>query len=200
MATPESESVELTDALDRAIIAELDANCQIIIENWNCIRRFALDFGTASFNRGSDDSRIRLIQNMWGAAYGMIAASRRLSRFLWEGKYSKRHRQRFHVQNDSPIREANRVRDALEHIEQRIPEFVRYHTNMKLAGWTVSNDPSEPTRPDSVRLRHLNTTTWVCGAYDRVNYRECNLEAIAAAAHRLKIMLPQTLWTDLEHP
>ena len=130
----------------------------------------------------------------------MISASRRISRILWEGTGSGELRERLHVANDSPLRQANKVRNAMEHIETRLPEFVRAHPGKHMAGWTLSNDPTDSTRPDSVRLRYLNVTSWKCGAYDIVDYKECNLETIATAARALKFLLHLTLHTTIHFP
>jgi hypothetical protein len=193
--------------VEKAIIAELHANCFIALEAWNSIQFQATLFGNSILSATSDAARRRLVEGLWGAAYSMIGASCRISRILWKSKGCKELRTRFGVPESSPIREGHKVRDVLEHIETRILDFALQSPGKYLAGWSIGNNPETMPEPNAVVLRFINLSTWSCRAYDPRGDRECNIAAIARAIQALNLALPETVtWVqkvgnyDLEFP
>jgi len=180
-------------SLDNAVVAELRANCLMFLDSWNSIRQPAIAFGNEPFTGTTDDRRLRFIYSMWGAVYSLVEAACRLSRILWGTQGCKELRARFGVPVESPIRDAHRVRDILEHTEARIPEFVRSNPGKTLAGWRVESNPVKQAFPDVLTLRYLNLTTWELRAYDPLGDWECNLRSTAKAVQDLNLVLPETL-------
>jgi hypothetical protein len=175
------------------MVAELRANCLIYLEAWNSIRLKSIDFGNEPFTGATDEGRFRIIDSIWGAAYASVEAACRLSRILWGTQGCKELRGRFGVPVDSPLRDGHKVRNVLEHIEARIPEFVRSNPGKKLAGWIVDSNPEGRPIPGVLTLRYLNLGTWNLKVYDPLGDMECNLRSIAEAVQRLNLVLPETL-------
>lgn len=125
---------------------------------------------------------------------------------LWEVKGCDGFRRRTHLPLNSALRPGNltRVRDAMEHLETRIPRFVKHHLEGNLSGWGASNDPLDPPPPSGMlRYRYLNVSTCRCVIEDYKGVHEVNLEALAKAVRELCTALPDDTggtWTFVKLP
>lgn len=192
--------------LDNAYLMEIEANCRMFLVAWN-----GLQWRSAKVPRSGPDREAQAMTRLWayelwGDAYAMVEAARRLARVLWEVEGCEAFRLRRKLPLNAVLRPSNLtpVRDALEHIETRIPGFVKDHTDGDLSGWGVTNDPGDPPpAPGMLHFRYLNVSTGRCVVEDGLGVHHVNLRDLAEAVRGLCMALPDDTggtWTFLKLP
>lgn len=135
---------------------------------------------------------------LWREIHTFLATSAVVSKILWPGRNAPRKSRRrgselralLGLSDDSPLSERF-VRDALEHIDQRIEEWVPAHVGGPMAGWTITGT-GETGLSGAPSLREFNQDSFdltVAGA-------TCNLRNLAAAvthaSARIKLLVRPT--------
>ena len=179
--------------LANAYLMELEANCNIFLRAWNEVR----DEARRPPGAGPDDvaqmATRRWTYGLWRHAYTMIEAAWRMSRILWEVPGNKRFREHFHLPTGAALKPSylRGIRNALEHMETRIPEFIEMNSGKYLSGWSATNNPHDRATPERVRLRYLNVYSFACAVYDRAGEQTCDFGLVAKAVQALNMGLPR---------
>lgn len=174
-----------------AYLEELRTNCEIAIGAW---RELKAEAGLGPlFSEGvpgQSPSTDRNMYAIWRCVYDILEAVNRTSLILWNSEGCKALREELGLSNDSTLRKRD-VRNAMQHLEQRIASFVRDHPGMRIGGWRVTSNPRPDLRPDSAFLRFLNTFQWTLRVYDTGGFKECNIQAVMKAVTSLTERLPR---------
>lgn len=185
---PLTRLTDPTQILDLALFAEIEANCEMYSYAWIQFHDLLKRPPPVEASVESQ-TRLRLwAHDVWGSTYSMLGAAGRILRVLWEVNGSKEFRGRSHLniqptlQKESPLRS---VRNALEHVETRIPAFTRVKTDGALKGWGITNEvpDDDPLPLDS--FRHLNFRTYRVSIRDQAGEHTCNLSEIREAVNTL---------------
>jgi hypothetical protein len=194
---PLQESDRVVDQvriLDNAYVFELQANCRMFIVAFGNLHLKCVNAPEWGLDEAAQ-RRIRLWTfESWGDAYAMIEATRRTARILWEGEGCEGFRARFKLPLSPHLRPdyVKDVRNALEHVESRIPRFVKRHTDGKLAGWVASNNPADSGLPGFLRFRYLNLESGECTVEDQDGRHSINLRELERAVRGLNLALPDS--------
>lgn len=195
----EHPDTQLQRVIDVALLAEVEANCRIFLQAWNELR---FDATRVPIKTVADDSEQvplrRLMYEFWGRVYSLIEAANRITRILWEvdGCQAFRERNRLSVPPVLAKTGAVRaIRNALEHTETRIPDFVRFRVaedeNSVVKGWGLSNAAEGFGDELSDSFRSLNIYTFRCVVQDADGEHECDLRELAKAVQDLNLALPE---------
>jgi hypothetical protein len=174
-----------------AYLEELRTNCEIAISSWRELKAEAGLGSLLSEAPGQSTLTDRNIHSIWRCTYDILEAAYRLSLVLWNTRGSRGLREELGVANSSPLKSRD-VRNAMQHLEERIDSFVRTHPGMHIGGWRVTSHPRPNPRPEAAFLRFLNTFHWTLRVYDSDGFKECNIEEIMKAVSALSAKLPKS--------
>lgn len=187
-ATEDAQNAEL---IRDAYLEELWTNCEIATTAWRELQAVAAL--NPLFSEGVPGESPLTDHNMhaiWRCTYDILEAVHRVSLVLWSTKGCHGLRQELGVTNESPLRSRD-VRNAMQHLEERIASFVAAHPGVGLGGWRVTSNPRPDPRPDRAFLRFLNTFHWTLRVYDPEGFKESNLRTIMTAVAQLGGKLPR---------
>jgi hypothetical protein len=186
-----NDDVEQEKIQREAYLEELRTNCEIAVGAW---RELQAEAGLNSLRSESAPENVpftnRNIHAIWRCVYDIVEAVQRISLILWNTGECRALREELGVGRDSPLRNRD-VRNAMQHLEERISSFIRDHPRMAIGGWRVSRSPRPDLLPNAAFLRHLNTFHWTLRVYDTGGFKECNVEIIMSAVIRLTKLLPK---------
>ena len=182
--------------LDIAIITELQANCRIFLVAWKRFQKLAKHHPRLGQSVRRQEATRMWMFDLWGEAYSMTHAARRIVRVLWDTKGSQSLRKESRslsllgqLSQSSPV---VAVRDAMEHTEREIPWFLQEGQKRGatvLSGWGVSDDPMTARNPQVWHFRRLNHRTFELFVRDSDGEHLGNLGTIASDVKRLQSML-----------
>lgn len=188
------------EILQQAYLLELKVNSTICLGAWQEVQAAAgsmPEFGTSREHAAKHE---KWLHNIWGHAYSMVESARRLIRIIWDSGGSKSLRRNYpflvsavQLSKRAPVVS---VRDALEHVEDRIELYVRESTLAGIemvSGWGATDDPQDRRDPNYAYFRRLNISTFKLWVRDEREERSCSLRAIASDVEKIGSMLPDTV-------
>jgi hypothetical protein len=133
--------------------------------------------------RGRIREQTERMFGLWTEIHSFLAAVGVISKILWPVKAEKARRNdalklraMLGVDGSSPLAD-RRVRDAMEHIDERMAKWYEQNKGRKLAGWKITAN-GEPADPNLTSLREFNQDTLKFRTYDA----ECDLRGLNQAA------------------